>query len=181
MELNLLDLQRLLQNYGVLINFSGRFTQEIIEELGDAVKKYLETEATSQNDTYNVFSVFIEQTQNIKNYGAQKSGSPLGERIASSGIVAIGKSEAGYFVSSGNLMANKDIAFLTSRLDEISVLDKAGLKKLYKEQMKKDIPLGSTGAGLGLIDMARRASLPLQYSVVQLDEQVSFFTLKVYV
>jgi len=181
MELNLLELQKVLQNYGVLINFSGRFTQAIIEELGDAVKKYLETESTSQNDTYNVFSVFIEQTQNIKNYGAQKSGSSIGERIANSGIVAIGKSEAGYFVSSGNLVENSDIIPLSSRLDEISSLDKAGLKKLYKEQMKKDISPDRIGAGLGLIDMARRASRPLNYSLVRLDDHVSFFTLKAYV
>lgn len=181
MELNLLDLQKILQGYGVLISFSGRFSQEIIEELGDAVKKYLETEAISQNDTYNVFSVFIEQTQNIKNYSSYKSNSSVGDRIAGSGIVAIGKSKSGYFVSSGNLIENQDIALFTARLDEISNLDKSGLKKLYKEQMKKDIPPGSSGAGLGLIDMARRASKPLKYSIVKLDGQVSFFTMKVYV
>ena len=181
MELNLLDLQKVLQKYGILINFSGRFTQEIIEELGDAVKKYLETDATSQNDTFNVFSVFIEQTQNIKNYGAKKTGSLNWERIVNSGIVAIGKSEAGYFVSSGNIIENADIARLTSRLDEISGLDKAGLKKLYKEQIKKDISPENCGAGLGLIDMARRSSRPLHYSIISLDERVSFFTLKVYV
>ncbi len=181
MEINLLDLQKLLQNYGVLISFSGRFTQAIIEELGDAVKKYLETEATSQNDTYNVFSVFIEQTQNIKNYSSQQRDSLLGEKIANSGIVAIGKSEDGYFVSSGNLVENDAIDRLTARLDEILTLDKAGLKKLYKEQMKKVMPIDCGGAGLGLIDMARRSSKPLNYSVVKLDDQISFFTLKAYV
>lgn len=181
MELNLLDLQKLLQNYGVLISFSGRFTQEIIEELGDAVKKYLETEAMSQNDTYNVFSMFIEQTQNIKNYSSEKNSSLLGERIANSGIVAIGKWKEGYFVSSGNLIENQDIVPLTSKLDEISALDKVGLKKLYKEQMKKPILPGNTGAGLGLIDMARHANQPLHYEIVKLDEQLTFFTLKAYV
>jgi len=180
-ELNLLDLQKVLQNYGVLINFSGRFTQEIIEELGDAVKKYLENEATSQNDTYNVFAVFIEQTQNIKNYNARKCGSLTGERISNSDIVAIGKSDIGYFVTSGNIVENKDIDLLMSKLDEISKLDKIGLKKLYKEQLKKDILPGSTSAGLGLIDMARRARRPLEYSMVRIDENVSFFTLKVYI
>ncbi|WP_371376256.1 SiaB family protein kinase [Sporomusa aerivorans] len=181
MTMDLLDLQKLLQNFGVLISFSGRFTQEIIEELGGAVKKYLETEATSQNDTYNVFAVFIEQTQNIKNYSSLQSSSLAGERIANSGIVAIGKSEEGYFVSSGNLVATGDVALLAARLDEIASLDKTGLKKLYKEQLKKEIPPGCSGAGLGLIDMARRASKPLHYSVVPLDETISFFTLKAYV
>jgi hypothetical protein len=181
MDLNMLELQKTLQNYGVLINFSGRFTQAIIEELGDAVQKYLETEAASQNSTFNVFSVFIEQTQNIKNYETQKASSILGERIANSGIVAIGKSEVGYFVSSGNVVDNMDLEPLVQRLDAIVRLDKPELKKLYKEQMRKEIAPGSVGAGLGLIDMARRASRPLDYSVVKLDERTSFFTLKVYV
>jgi type I restriction-modification system DNA methylase subunit len=181
MEMNLLNLQNLLQNQGVLISFSGRFSQTIIEELGDAVKKYLETEATSQNDIYNVFSIFIEQTQNIKNYGMQKNHSPIGTRIANSGIVAIGKSAEGYFVSSGNIIENTDIEELVARLDEIAIQDKAGLKKIYKEHLKREVPPGSTGAGLGLIDMARRASKPLTYSVVSIDDQVSFFTLRAYV
>jgi len=180
MEMNLLDLQKILQKYGALISFSGRFTQAVIEELGDAVKKYLETEAISQNDTYNVFSVFIEQTQNIKNYSSQRSGLPMGDKIANSGIITIGKSEDGYFVSSGNVIENKDIPILIARLNEIAMQDKAGLKKLYKEQMKKPIPPDSTGAGLGLIDMARRAKRPLSHSIVSLDDQISFFTLKVY-
>ena len=181
MELNLIDLQKLLQNNGILISFSGRFSQEIIEELGDAVKKYLETEAISQKDTYNVFSIFIEQTQNIKNYCVQKSAAPLGDQIANSGILAIGKTEAGYFVSSGNMVENGDVAALADRLAEIVALDKAGLKQLYKEQMKKAIPPGGNGAGLGLIDMARRSSRPLDYSIQKLNEQASFFTLKAFV
>lgn len=177
----MIDLQKFLQSYGILISFSGRFSQEIIEELGDAVKKYLETEAISQNDTFNVFSVFIEQTQNIKNYSARKSGSALGERIANSGIVAIGKSATGYFVSSGNLIDSRDASPLAAKIEVLIVQDKAGLRKLYKEQMKKDVPPGGDGAGLGLIDIARKASQPLQYSMIRVDDEVSFFTLQVQV
>ncbi|NMC32663.1 MAG: hypothetical protein GYA36_09430 [Veillonellaceae bacterium] len=179
MELNMLELQNTLQRYGVMINFSGRFTQAIIEQLGDAVKKYLETEATSLTDTYNVFSVFIEQTQNIRNYDVKKADSPFGERIANSGIVAIGKTPTGYFVSSGNIVDNSDISGLTTLLEEIVGLDKAGLKKRYKEQLREAVPPGSTGAGLGFLDMARRASSPPTYSFTAVDENLSFFTLKV--
>lgn len=176
---NLMGLQNVLQNYGVLITFSGRFTQEVIEELGDAVKKYLETDATSLNDTFNVFSVFIEQTQNIKNYSVKKANSPIGEQIANSGVVVIGKSNMGYFVSSGNLVATQDVKPLVNQLEEIKQQDKTGLKKMYKEQLKKKLPEGSSTAGLGLIDMARKACQPLSYSIVQVDEEVHFFSLKV--
>lgn len=178
---NLMGLQKALQDYGVMITFSGRFTQEVIEELGDAVRKYLETEAISLRDTFAVFSVFIEQTQNIKNYSAQKSASPLGEKIANSGIVAIGKSGEGYFVSSGNLLDAQDVDRLTCHLESIMAQDKAGLKKMYKDQLKKEPTGCSVGAGLGMIDMARKACQPLQYSIVAVDEALCFFTLQVQV
>ncbi len=177
-DMQLQNLQKTMANYGALICFAGRFSQEIIEELGDAVRKYLETEATSQNDTYNVFSVFIEQTQNIKNYSVYKADSSFGDRISKSGIVAIGKSEAGYFVSSGNVIETADAVGLTARLDEVIALDKQGLKKLYKEQMRKEIAPEAGGAGLGLIDMARRSNKPLEYSIETIDQNLCFFTLK---
>lgn len=179
MSINLYDMQRMLQNNGVLISFSGRFSQEVIEELGEAVKKYLETDALSKTDTYNVFSVFIEQTQNIKNYSMKYNATVLADRIANSGIVAIGKSDSSYYVSSGNLVAGADVAGLCSKLDLIMAQDKTSLKKMYKEQLHKEIPEGSQGAGLGLIDMARKASQPLKYSIVKQDDAVYFFTLMV--
>lgn len=177
---NLMELQRTLRNQGVLISFSGRFSQEIIEELGEAVKKHLESEA-AQNLIFNVFSVFIEQTQNIKSYAASREGRPGSDAIAASGIVTIGKSPAGYFVSSGNLVHKDDAVNLARQLDTLVALEKLELKKLYKEQMKKELPPGSTSAGLGLIDMAKKASRPLEFSLVDHDANLAFFTLLVYV
>jgi hypothetical protein len=181
MQTNLLELQKTLRSYGVLISFSGRFSQEIIEELGDAVKKYLETESISQTETYNVFSVFIEQTQNIKNYCGQKVASLHLERIANSGIVAIGKTEQGHYISAGNLIECSDAPKFIAQLDTIVAMDKPALKQYYKQQLKADVPPGSNSAGLGLIDMARKASRPLEYSIQKIDEEVCFFTLKAYV
>jgi hypothetical protein len=181
MSIDLLEIQKVLQNYGVLINFSGRFTQAIIEELGDAVKKYLEDDVLSQGDTYNVFSVFIEQTQNIRNYSIRKESTAIGERIANSGIITIGRSEDGYFVASGNLIDNQDVAALTAKFEELADLDKTALKKRYKEEMRKPMLSESDGAGLGIIDMARRAKKPMKYTFAHLDDEVSFFTLEVYV
>lgn len=178
-KLDLIKLQKTLRDSGVLITFSGRFTQEVIEELGEAVKKYLETEATSLNDTYNVFSVFIEQTQNIRNYTVKKAGSPLEEQIANSGVLVIGKTNAVYFVSSGNLIAAQDVEPLVNQLEEIKRQDKAGLRKMYKDRLRERLPEGSISAGLGLIDMARKACQFLDYSIDKVDEEVYFFSLLV--
>lgn len=181
MQGNLLELQSILQSYGVLISFSGRFSQEIIEELGDAVKRYLETESISQTETFNVFSVFIEQTQNIKNYCTLKQDSARAEKIANSGIVMIGRSPEGHYVSAGNLVEAEDIGNFTAELQKIVVMDKQELKKYYKERIRQELAPGQASGGLGLIDMARKASKPLEYSVLKVDDALSFFTLKAYI
>ncbi|MCF8011671.1 MAG: SiaB family protein kinase [Clostridiales bacterium] len=172
-------LQKELREKGVLISFSGKFSQEIIEELGQAVKKYLETENHPKTDIYNVFSIFIEQTQNIKNYCVSKQETPAYEQIANSCIVAIGSQENNErYVCSGNLIYNDDIDKLEKIINELIGLDKQSLKKLYKQKLKQDLPPDSTSAGLGLIDVARKASSPLEYSIEKKDEFFSFFTLK---
>ncbi len=174
----LLELQNYLSQNGILISFSGRFSQAIIEELGEAVKKYLESEEHPKNDIFNVFSIFVEQTQNIKNYCESKKFLTSYERIANSCIVTIGKCEGGNYISSGNIIENSDAEKLTAHIEELIPLDKISLKKRYKEQLKQELLPGSLGAGVGLIDIARKASKPLMYTVSRIDQQFSFFTLK---
>ena len=177
----LLDLQNNLKAYGVLISFSGRFSQGIIEELGDAIKKHMEVEDRPRNSIYNVFAIFVEQTHNIKNYVATKEGCCYYDEILNSGIITIGKSETNYYVCSGNLIENNDAEILSVIISKLIDLDKNELKKLYKEQIKKYLPPDSKGAGVGLIDIARKASLPIEYSILKLDDNLSFFTIKVHV
>lgn len=175
----LLALQEQLRQDGVLITFCGRFSQEIIEELGEAVKKYLETEEQPKSDIVSIFSIFIEQTQNIKNYSASKDGTPKYDAVANSGIVTIGNDTAGHkYIVSGNLVEQGDVQALKARLDSLIQMDKQELKLLYRKLLREELPPGSTSAGLGLVDIAKRASLPLEYSFIETDGDCSFFTLK---
>ncbi|TDF97494.1 SiaB family protein kinase [Paenibacillus piri] len=178
MSNSLLELQHTLSQYGLLISFSGTFTQEIIEELGEAVKKYLETEERPKTDIYNVFSIFIEQTQNIKNYCMSQKGTETYEQISSSCIITIGRSGDGNYISSGNLVLKENVSKLAGILDQLNGLDKADLKKLYKEKLKQEAFSDQPGAGIGLVDIARKAAQPLEYTFTPVDAQFSFFTLR---
>lgn len=174
----LFELQKMLSRNGILISFSGRFSQKIIEELGDALKYYLEIEERPKNDIFQIFSIFIEQTQNIKNYCESKQGSTHYDRIANACMVTIGNYAEGTYVWSGNIIQNQDAIKLQNLLDQLITLDKPSIKKLYKEKLRQELPEGSTSAGIGLIDMAKKASQPLQYEITHIDEDYSFFTLK---
>lgn len=175
---HLLDVQTVLRNNGILISFSGRLTQQLIEEYGEAVRTYLENEERSRGEIAHIFSIFIEQTQNIKNYYAARIDTDNYERIVQSSIVTIGKSAEGTFICSGNLVEDRDLPALTAHIDRLLQLDKDGLKKLYKIKLRQELPDNPAGAGIGLIDIARKAKLPLEYSVTGQEGHLSFFTLK---
>lgn len=180
-KIDLIQIQNILSDIHILTIFSGRFSQGIIEELGEAVKKHLESEEVSRKNIFNVFSIFIEQTQNIKNYTTLKENSAYYDKIIDSGIVAIGKNDLGYFVYSGNIIENNDRDPLIEKLNLLKILNKDELKKLYKETLKKEITPDCKSAGIGLIDIARKSSLPIEYEIKNLDEKYSFYTLKVIV
>ena len=58
---------------GVFINFYGPISQAILVELGDILKHKLKVEAVDLNTTHKIFSLLVEQTQNILSYIRQTS------------------------------------------------------------------------------------------------------------
>ncbi|MCG5241559.1 SiaB family protein kinase [Azospirillum doebereinerae] len=177
---DLFNLQELLSRQKLLICFSGPFSHSVIEELGKAVRNHLENEQIEKSSIMDVFSVYVEQAQNVRNYTASREA--LGRPIpANSGIVVIAKDGDHYVVSSGNLVEAEDVPGLSASLEKLRGLDKAGLKAAYKEQTRKprDSMGAGSGAGLGLIDMARKATRPLEYSVRAVDSRYYFFSLEV--
>jgi len=68
-----------------------------------------------------------------------------------------------YSVSAGNLVETADGEALIKKIKEFTPLSKAELKALYKQQLRMPREDGrASGAGLGLIEMARKASVPLE-------------------
>ena len=71
-----------------------------------------------------------------------------------------------------------DVSPLVAKIEQLRTLDAAGLKALYKEQRRKPLTDEACGAGLGLIDMARKTSQPLEYQVQPINDKTAFFTLQ---
>ncbi|HEX2948419.1 MAG TPA: SiaB family protein kinase [Armatimonadota bacterium] len=166
---------------GILMCFNGPFSHEIIEELGSAIKKHLASEQLAHAALMDLFAIFIEQTQNVRNYTMQIPVYNQEPAKLQSAIVLIGKQGNKYWVHSGNYIANEDLPSLTARLDQLNSLGKDELRRLYKTQLRQEMPPTSTGAGLGLIDMARRMSEPFAYTSERIDDNYSFFSVRVIV
>lgn len=178
MSIDLFALRESLGRAGALITFSGSFSHSLIEELGLAVRKYLESEHIEKSAMMDVFSVYVEASQNVRNYTSLKLKSGDAS-IGQSSIVVIAKRETHYEVNAGNMIESGDVPRLRERLELLRRTDKPGLKALYKQQLRAERGNDAAGAGLGLIDMARRSSAPLEFEFSTVDDDYSFFSLKV--
>jgi Family of unknown function (DUF6272) len=177
--MELQDLLAMRESYNrqrILLCFNGPISRSLIEEIGDALRNYMQGERANPGETMDVFAVYIEMTQNIRRY-ALKHG--YNEQIASA-TVAIGKNESGrYVVSAGNMVELEDGRMLMSTVEAIGRLDKAQLKTAYKEQLHlpRDPHTGG-GAGLGLLDIARKSSAPLLTSLTEQPCGRAFFSIR---
>lgn len=175
----LFDLTNTLKRENLLLTFCGPFSQGIIEEIGTALQGYLSVGQNPPSHNSSVFSVFIEQTQNIRNYFRSHRIDEFVDPKQGYGIVVIGYSDGHFSISSGNLVNDVDLPDLTERIQRINALSKEELSKLYKQILRDKRTSETGGAGLGFIEMARRASKPLQFAAKTVETGHSFFTLHV--
>jgi len=173
------DLLVLREHYNrqrIMLCFNGPISRSLIEEIGNALRNYLTAEQAQPSAAMDVFAVYIEMTQNIRHYATSKN---LSDSQAS-GTITISREQDHYIINAGNVVDIADGEALLQRIHHLAGLDKTGLKALWKTQMRQPRQAGaSSGAGLGLIDMARKASQPLAASFNRLDDHSGFFSLQV--
>jgi hypothetical protein len=72
------------------------------------------------------------------------------------------------------------VDFVKRKIEHLNSLDKTELREYHKEALRGDNDNPeSKGAGLGLIEIARRVSGPIGYRFEPVDEELSYFTMYV--
>ncbi|WP_019626116.1 biofilm regulation protein kinase SiaB [Thioalkalivibrio sp. ALJT] len=175
-QFDLYGLRKHFQNQRILLCFNGPISRSLIEELGNALKKYMEAECLQADAITDVFGIYIEMTQNIRHYAARHD---YGEHEAEATVV-IGTDERGrYLVEAGNRVERADGERLLARVRDLAGMDAAELKAVYKQQLRAPRDeAGASGSGLGLIDMARRSSAPLEADLRDAGAGGTFFSLR---
>lgn len=161
---------------GAVFSFKGYLSENILFSLGEALRHKMTQEESDANKIRRLFSVFVEQAQNIIRYSAERFED--GEIALSSGIITVGREEGGFFVVCANMIDRRYTPELKERLEEISKMDAQELKAFYRQKLREPVEEDAKGAGIGLIEIARRASAPIAFDFVDVDETHSFFCIK---
>lgn len=179
------DLKNIAKEQGIMFFYSGYFSQKILLSIGDALKQKMSADDVNSNTAKKLFSVFVEQVQNIIRYSTDRieDGEVIQnkENELSYGIVVVGKEGEKYYTVCGNKVEREDVARLSENLEAISKMDKDELKKAYKEKLKEEPLESSKGAGIGFIEIARKATEPVVFGFKDTDDCKSYFFLKAYI
>ncbi len=161
-------------NNGVSLVYIGHFNHQIIKIFSAIFEEDMEKHDENRVTKKRVYHAMIETLQNMKMHSEEIANSS-----SSKGLFMIGQKNHSYYIISVNHIENKNIEKLENAIKQVNSATKSELKTMYKAQLKlgKISPKG--GAGLGLIDIARKSDDVLHYLFLPVNEHNSQFVLRV--
>jgi hypothetical protein len=172
------ELENILESDGIVfLTYGGFLTQPLIAGMTDALEKEAEYNDLSLKISGNIFTIFIELSQNMMNYSRHKTGQMGGPAFQGLVLVGITRDKSSYYIISRNIVGRADKERIEPRLAEIEGLDREALRKLYREKRKAGKDQHHKGAGIGFIEIARRCD-KLEHYFEAFKNDTYYFTIK---
>ncbi|PKP10541.1 MAG: hypothetical protein CVU09_06370 [Bacteroidetes bacterium HGW-Bacteroidetes-4] len=153
--------------------YRGVFSQNITDGILTLTESNLDKSGEDSKIKKRVFTIMVEGLQNITRHQEMEESSDVKE----TGIFLIQDVDNRYYITTGNPILKRNIPNLTEQLNKINSLDNEELKNYYKRVLNDNIISDKGGAGLGLIEMARKSGNKLVYDFVDLNDNYSYFYL----
>ncbi len=153
--------------------YRGIFTDDMTHNILELTEANLLNKDDARALTRKVYHVMVEGLQNITRHQTEIEHN-MGQ---SYGLFALKKEDSRYYLTTGNVVENNDIGSLSEKIEKVNKLDKSQLKEFHREVMKNEELSEKGGAGLGLIDIARRAGSKLLYAFNEINNKLSYFYL----
>jgi hypothetical protein len=154
--------------------YRGLFTQSITDSILSLTETNMDKAGEDQKIRKRVFTIMVEGLQNITRHQEVTGDDPIEDK---NGIFIIQNKNERYYITTGNPILKRNISTLTGQINKINSFDPEELKLYYKQVLNDNIISDKGGAGLGLIEMARKSGNKLMFEFVELSENYSYFYL----
>ena len=166
---NLSSLLDASSNELVLLSHFGNLNQPKITSLINIVEQATLENGIKRRIMKRVCSVMIESLQNISIHGA------LDRKGNQNAMIILTFNGEEVKIITGNLIHNEDVGVVDYKLTQINKLSLEELRKLYIETLCNENFSQKGGAGLGFLTVAKKVALPIEYELVSIDENQSYF------
>jgi hypothetical protein len=159
---------------GFSLVYLGEFSHDITKMFTQMAESDMEKNSEERSVQRKVYHVMVETLQNMNKHSDEIKEGNIGN-----GLFIIGKKQDIYYIITSNKVAEQHKEPLERALNQVNAATKEELNQMYRKQIREGKLSDKGGAGLGLIDIARKIGEPLNYQFLQLDESNYFFILKV--
>ena len=175
MDIN--EVQKMVENDGIIfLSYGGYLSQTLISGMTEALEKEAESCGVSISTSTNMFTIFIELSQNMMNYS--KNIDENDASLKQQGLILVSKGlNKNYYIHSQNVVSLSDKVKIEPILQEIQSLDKDGLKKRYRELRKSGQNTHGKGGGIGFYEIAKKCDA-VEYNFKKINEDRFYFHIK---
>lgn len=169
------DLFKRVENGDFEYIYRGSFSQNLTRKILSLAESNLQKLVDKSSLQNRIYFIMVEGLQNVTRHQEEVVSDDVDDY---SGIFAIQKQGSRYLITTGNLIVNSKVDSLKQRLERVNSLDREELKKLHREILSTGELSDKGGAGLGLIEMARRSGNKLLFDFEYVDLYWSYFYLQ---
>ena len=162
-----------MESNDVKLVYKGEITHQVTKAFTSLTETNMMVDEEPNSVQKKVFHVIVEFLQNISKHADHLPEEA--EKEEGSGVFLLCRNDSNYIITTGNVLQKSKENVISEILDRINVLDKEGLKELYKQQIKEGKLSDKGGAGLGFIDIAKKTGNPLNYKFIPIADDYSFF------
>lgn len=153
--------------------YRGVFTQNITDNILLFTETNLNKTGESNKIKKRIFTIMVEGLQNITRHQEVSEEDTINEES----LFLMQDIDNHYYITTGNPIYKESIPKLTKQIKKINSLNKDELKAYYKQVLNDNVISNKGGAGLGLIEIARKSGNKLIYDFVDLNKNYSYFYL----
>ena len=152
--------------------YRGSFTTKVTDTILSLTESNLQNENVEKKIRKRVFFIIVEGLQNVTRH---QSSDDCDELVGYPGLFVVQYKPDGYYITTGNLIRTSQVNQIQGQIDKINQLDKNELKKYSLEVLDEGEFSEKGGAGLGLIEIARKSGTSLVYEFEKVNDDFSFF------
>lgn len=166
------DLFKQFEKYTLTYVYRGVFDPSLTDNILALAETNMNLIGEASKTQKKVYFVMVESLQNITRH------QDVGQKKDNQAFFVVQNKDGKYGMASGNVIENTNIPSLQEKLDKVNSLDADALKAYYKDVLENTGLSDKGGAGLGLIEIARRSGSKLLYNFKELDSKLSYFYFK---
>ena len=172
----------LLQNMeadNIIFAYQGEVNEALLEAVYAMMDNHLEQRKSASEFKKRFYHLLVESLQNVFHHQTPVSLQLNKSEFATSGFIIKSNGKDTYSIITGNYIFNSEVDNLKNKLDEVNKLSPEALRNQYRQSLSGNEFSEKGGAGLGIIELARKSGNKLNYEFNKVSNEYSFFCLTI--